>query len=561
MTTTETSHEVEGKEPSDGRRRWVAFGALILAVFMDMLDGNVVSVAIPSIQRTLQASYTDVQWMTAGYVLAFAVVLVTGGRLGDIYGRKRVFQIGLAGFALASLLCGLAVDPAMLIGSRVAQGLMAGLMVPQVLSILHVTFVGAERAKAFAILGIVGGLAATVAPLIGGVVVQLDLFGLSWRPVFLMNVVIAGAALIVGGRHITDSTADRRPRLDLVGMLLSAAVLLLVLVPLTLGHDLGWPAWCTVSVIAAALLAVVFVAHQRRVRRSGSTPLLALELFSARSYVAGNLLNLAVYTFIGMFFLAWYLFMQIGLGWGPLHAGLTALAFCIGAFITSALSVTVLIQKFGRAVLQVGAVVIAAGIGLFLWVLQAQGSDIGTWGMVLPLLLVGLGFGLVAPPIAVFALVDVPQDDAGSASGVINTTQQLGFAVGIALVSLTFLAPLGAGTADVAERLAPGVGTELVAVGLPDARAEAFVASVRACAADRAAEPTTTCGADAELDALPQTADVLSRFRTDLHEQTFVGAFQWALVAALVLSAVVLVLTFVLPRRLAAEQAAVPTTS
>jgi EmrB/QacA subfamily drug resistance transporter len=452
MTTTE-ARQVTSREatPAGDRARWFALVTLLVAVFMDMLDGNVVSVAIPSIQRTLSASYSSIQWISAGYVLAFALMLITGGRLGDIYGRKRIFQTGVVGFVVASLLCGIAVNPEVLIASRLLQGAMAGLMVPQVLSIIHVTFSSSERGKVFAIYGIIGGLAATVAPLIGGVVVQADLFGLGWRPVFLMNVPIGVLGLVAGWKYITESKGEKKTKLDVVGVVLAMGFVVTLLYPLTLGHELGWPAWTFWSLGASVVLLVAFIAFERGKERKDDAPLVPLGLFKARSFAAGNALQLGLFMFTGAFFLAWYLFMQMGLGWTALHAGLTALAFCVGAFITSGMSVTVLVQKFGRTVLQIGAVTAAAGLGFFLLVLS---PEVSTWQMVLPLAIIGLGFGLVAPPITVFALTDVPHEHAGSASGVINTMQQLGLAFGIALVSFVFLTPLDSATGTTAEKFA-----------------------------------------------------------------------------------------------------------
>ncbi|MGW4209590.1 MFS transporter [Lentzea sp. NPDC004789] len=452
MTTTE-ARQVTSREatPAGDRARWFALVTLLVAVFMDMLDGNVVSVAIPSIQRTLSASYSSIQWISAGYVLAFALMLITGGRLGDIYGRKRIFQTGVVGFVVASLLCGIAVNPEVLIASRLLQGAMAGLMVPQVLSIIHVTFSSGERGKVFAIYGIIGGLAATVAPLIGGVVVQADLFGLGWRPVFLMNVPIGVLGLVAGWKYITESRGEKKTKLDVLGVVLAMGFVVTLLYPLTLGHELGWPAWTFWSLGASAVLLVAFIAFERAKERKDDAPLVPLGLFKARSFAAGNALQLGLFMFTGAFFLAWYLFMQMGLGWTALHAGLTALGFCVGAFITSGMSVTVLVQKFGRTVLQIGAVVAAAGLGVFLLVL---GPEVSTWQMLMPLAIIGLGFGLVAPPITVFALTDVPHEHAGSASGVINTMQQLGLAFGIALVSFVFLTPLDSATGTTAEKFA-----------------------------------------------------------------------------------------------------------
>jgi ABC-type amino acid transport system permease subunit len=295
----------------------------------------------------------------------------------------------------------------------------------------------------FAIYGTVGGLAATSGPLIGGVLVQLNIVGLDWRPIFLINVPVGLLGLYFGARHISESKGPADTRLDLVGVLLATVGLLLLLYPLTEGRDLHWPAWCYASMALAVPVLALFAWFERRKAAAQGSPLVPPQLFRARSFVAGQGLQLAIFLFTGAFFLAWYLFMQIGLNWTPLHAGLTALAFCLGAFISSALSVTALVPKFGRAVLQFGAIVLLAGLGAFLAVVEARGARIGTWDMAGPLLVIGIGFGAVASPIPMFALADVRHEDAGSASGLINTMQQLGLTLGIALVSVVFLTPLG----------------------------------------------------------------------------------------------------------------------
>jgi EmrB/QacA subfamily drug resistance transporter len=565
MTTTDTNPDTlpqqmprkagaQNAPPADRKRR-IALVVLLVAVFMDMLDGTVINVAIPVIQRDLGASYPAIQWMSAGYVFAFALLLITGARLGDIYGHKRIFQIGVLGFVVASLLCGIAADPQTLVAWRLLQGAMAGIMVPQVLSIIHVTFPPKQRGPVLAIYGLVGGVAATTAPLIGGLLVNANVFGLEWRPVFLVNVPIGIAGFLLGGRYIAESKAPVSLRLDLVGVAISTIGLLLLMYPLTMGRDLGWPAWTFVSVAAGIVVLVAFVWYERYRERKDGSSLVSLGLFKARSFAAGLSLQVGFFLLTGLFFLSWYLFMQLGLGWSALHAGSTALAFCVGAFLTSAASVTVLVPKFGRAVLQAGAVTMVLGFAVFYWIAGAKGSQIGTWHMVTPLFMLGLGFGAVAAPIPLFALVDVPHRDAGSASGLINTMQQLGLALGIALVGAVFLSPLSGFAAESAETVAPRLRHELVIAGVPDKDADAVVASFRACAVDRFTgdDPTATpvsCRAAASVAHNPRASAVLARFGGRASAETFASAFPIAILSSAVVILVVLLLTFGLPKKL-----------
>ncbi|GAA3230597.1 hypothetical protein GCM10020256_44440 [Streptomyces thermocoprophilus] len=235
MTSTETS--------AVDRRRWFALAIVMTAAFMDLVDVTIVNIAIPSIQEEAGATFSQIQWITAGYALAFAAGLITGGRLGDIHGRKRLFLVGIGGFTLASALCGFAVNPEMLVASRILQGGMAAMMVPQVLSIVHATFPAEERGKVFGLFGAIVGLGAVSGPLLGALLTEWDLFGLAWRPIFLINLPVGIAGLLLGSRFITESRAPRALKLDLVGVALVTLGLLMLLYPLTRGRELGWPVW------------------------------------------------------------------------------------------------------------------------------------------------------------------------------------------------------------------------------------------------------------------------------------------------------------------------------
>ncbi|MEY9488044.1 EmrB/QacA subfamily drug resistance transporter [Streptomyces calvus] len=446
MTFTDTPHAAR---PAAGdRRRWFALAIVMTAAFMDLVDVTIVNIAIPSIQRDEGATFSQIQWITAGYALAFAAGLVTGGRLGDIHGRKRVFLVGIGGFTVASALCGLAVNPEMLVASRILQGAMAALMVPQVLSIVHATFPAHERGKVFGLFGAIVGLGAVSGPLLGALLTQWNLFGLEWRPIFLINLPVGIAGLVLGSRFISESKAPRALKLDLVGVALVTLGLLMLLYPLTRGRELGWPLWGYGSMAGALVVFAALVAYERRKGARDGSPLIELSLFRVKSFAAGIAVQTVFGVSLGVFFLVWTLYMQVGLGWSALRAGLTGVPFSLAVSAAAGASVQLLVPRFGRKVLQAGALVMAAGVLIYIWEAGRYGLSIASWQMALPLVVMGVGMGLIVAPLTDAVLSEVPREHAGSASGLINTVQQMGNALGLGLVSVVFF-----GVID--ERLAP----------------------------------------------------------------------------------------------------------
>ncbi|CQR63543.1 MFS transporter [Streptomyces leeuwenhoekii] len=429
--------------PAGDRRRWFALAIVMTAAFMDLVDVTIVNIAIPSIQRNEGAGFGQIQWITAGYALAFAAGLITGGRLGDIHGRKRIFLFGIGGFTIASALCGLAVNPEMLVASRILQGAMAALMVPQVLSIVHATFPAHERGKVFGLFGAIVGLGAVSGPLLGALLTEWNLFGLEWRPIFLINLPVGIAGLLLGGRFITESKAPRALKLDLVGVALVTLGLLMLLYPLTRGRELGWPLWGYVSMAGAFAVFAALVAYERRKAARDGSPLVELSLFKVKSFAAGIAVQTVFGVGLGIFFLVWTLYMQTGLGWSPLKAGLTGVPFSIAVSTAAGLSVQKLVPRFGRKVLQAGALAFAAGVLLYVWEAGRYGLAITTWQMALPLVVMGLGMGLIVAPLTDAVLSEVPREHAGAASGLINTVQQMGNALGLGLVSVVFFGVIG----------------------------------------------------------------------------------------------------------------------
>ncbi|MFI9393676.1 MFS transporter [Streptomyces bauhiniae] len=441
MTSTEQTSGAD-------RRRWIALAIVMTAAFMDLVDVTIVNIAIPSIQRDEGASFGQIQWITAGYALAFAAGLITGGRLGDIHGRRRLFLLGVGGFTLASALCGFAVDPAMLVTARILQGGMAAMMVPQVLSIVHATFPAHERGKVFGLFGAVVGLGAVSGPLLGALLTEWNLFGLQWRPIFLINLPVGIAAVLLGRRYITESRAPRALKLDLVGVTLVTLGLLMLLYPLTRGRELGWPLWGHLLMAGSLPVFAALVAYERRKAARDGSPLVELSLFRVRSFAAGIAVQTVFGVALGVFFLVWTLYMQIGLGWSVLRAGLTGVPFSLAVSTAAALSVQFLVPRFGRKVLQAGALTMGLGVLLYIWESDRYGLAIASWQMALPLVVMGVGMGLIVAPLTDAILSEVPREHAGSASGLLNTVQQMGNALGLGLVSVVFFG-------QIADRLTP----------------------------------------------------------------------------------------------------------
>ncbi|HEX9537762.1 MAG TPA: MFS transporter [Streptosporangiaceae bacterium] len=493
------------------RRRWLTLAVLLLAAFMNLLDISIVNIAIPSIQRDLHASYADIQWALAGYTLAYALVLITGGRLGDTFGRKRLFLIGVTGFTIMSALCGAAQSPGMLIASRVLQGAMGAIMIPQVLSVIQVIFPPGERIKALAGFGVTAGLGTVSGPLLGGLLTEHSLLGLGWRSIFLINVPIGIFAVAAAAVLVRESRAPRPPRLDPVGVALISAALLLLLYPLVQGRQFGWPTWTFVSMAASAPVFALFVAYERvKTRRDGS-PLVQLSLFSQRSFSVGMAIAVTFFLGITSFALILTLFLQTGLGFTPLHAGLTFLPFSGGVLLASGAAAR-LAPRFGRGVTMTGALVMAAGMAGLIATVHHYGAAVTTWEMVPALVVAGLGMGSVLAPLADILLAGVPHQHAGSASGLLNTGFQVGASIGIAVIGVIFFGLLGSQSGPAATAVTPQLRTGLAVAGVPAQFSGRIVTQFRSCLYGRlvAADPTTTpasCRRGGAEAALPASAN------------------------------------------------------
>ena len=497
-----------GEEASP--RRWLTLVVLLLAAFMNLLDVSIVNIAVPSIQRNLGASYADVQWALAGFTLAYALVLITAGRLGDTFGRKRLFLIGVAGFTVMSALCGAAQSPGQLIAFRVVQGAMGGIMIPQVLAVIQVMFPPAERIKALAGFGVTAGLGTVSGPLLGGLLIQGNLFGLDWRPIFLINVPVGLVALAASALLVRESRAPNPPKLDPVGVILLSAALLLALYPLVQGRQLGWPAWTFGSMAASVPVLAAFIGYERIKARKDGSPLVQLRLFGQRAFSVGIAIAMTFFLGVTSFALILTLFLQIGLGFTALHAGLTFLPFSGGVLLASGAAAR-LAPKFGRGVTMTGALVIAAGMAGLILIVRHYGQAVTTAELLPALIVAGLGMGAVLAPLADILLAGVRKEDAGSASGVFNTSIQLGASIGVAVIGVIFFGLLGTQSGPAAASVAPQLRNTLVAAGLPRGATAPVVSAFRGCLHDRmvASDPTATpssCHQSAAATALPDSA-------------------------------------------------------
>jgi EmrB/QacA subfamily drug resistance transporter len=423
--------------PDPYPRRWLALAVLLLAMAMDLIDTTIVNIALPAIRDDLGAGPAELEWIVAGYTLAFALGLITGGRLGDVYGRRLVFLLGVVGFTLVSVLCGVAWSPETLIAARLAQGAFAALMVPQVLSTINVGFPPSERAKAYGLYGAFAGIATVSGPLVGGVLVEADLFGLGWRPIFLLNVPVGIVTVIAAIALVPESRDARPPRLDLAGVGLVTIALVLLLYPLVQGREAGWPAWTFASLAASLPAFALFAAHQARRARSGASPLVPLALFRERAFTGGVLAALMFFSGVAGFFLVLTLALQVGLGLPPLHTALTFLPWSVGIAAAAGASIQ-LAPRLGRRLTTAGALAMAAGMAALLLAVDRAGGDLDSWSLAPGLLVCGLAMGMVAPTLVDVTLTGVRDRDAGSASGVLNTAVQLGGAIGVALIGVVF---------------------------------------------------------------------------------------------------------------------------
>lgn len=452
-------------EDTRNTARWTGLFAVLAAMIMNILDGTVVNVAAPAIQQELGSSNAQIQWTAAVYTLALAVGVLTGGRLGDLYGRRRMMLLGTAGFVTASLLCAAAWSPEALIAARVAQGLCGAVMIPQSFGLIRDLFPPDEIGKAFGALGPVIGFSTILGPVVAGTLVDADLLGSSWRMVFAINLPLGAFAFVAGRRHLprhSGTATDRR--LDLVGAPLAGAGMLLLLYPLVQGRELGWPAWVFGMLAASVVVLVAFVAQQRGRSRRGLMPLVELSVLARRSYAAGVLFVIVFFGGIVGFSLSMGLFLQLGQGLSPLRASLTMAAWAVGAFVGSAFAAMTM-ARLQRRILHLGLAIMTVGSGWTWLVVERDGIHVGATALALPLLAYGIGMGMIFVPLFDIIMGEVEDHEVGSAAGLLESLQQLGASLGVAALGTVFFSTLDPVPSP--ERFVDAIGTvTLVSIGL-----------------------------------------------------------------------------------------------
>lgn len=430
------------RQPSE-RGQWTILAVVMSGFFMILFDGTMMNVAIPPLQQDLSATYSQAQWMISGYALAYGLLLIPAGRIGDRFGHRRLFITGLTGFTLVSVLCGTAGSTDQVVAWRVVQGSMAGLMNPATLALIHAVFRSAERGRAFAWYGTTAGAASALGPVLGGLLISWNVAGLGWRPIFLLNAPV-GAVTLVAALRVLPARRNYGGSVDLIGAMLLTLALVLVIYPLIQGYAVGWPVWMFVSLAVAVPVLAAFIVWQVRRQRAGATPLTDVRLFRIRSFAVGVAITLSLFVSFASLQFALSVYLQLGLGASSVAAAMALLPFAIGAFNGSSVS-DIAVRRFGRRALLLGAILLALGtVGVIVTIHDVRTHVDALW-LAPNTLAGGIGAMLLGAPIINVILTDAPGQDAGSVGGVIATAQRCGQALGIAIVGTALFAMLPAG--------------------------------------------------------------------------------------------------------------------
>ena len=433
--------DVGGDDP----RRWRMLWSCLAAGFMTMLDISIVNIALPSIQQAIGATGSQLQWVLTGYAVVFGLVLVPAGRLGDSFGRKRLFLLGLVLFTLGSLGCGVSQSPTMLVVTRILQGLGAGTLSPQMTAIINSEFRGAERGRAYGLFGSIVGVSTAAGPLLGGVIIDFVPLTGSWRYIFLVNIPVAAVAFVLGLRLIPARGGAGRQRTDWVGTVLLGTTVVLVLLAVQERDVLGWPLVVAAGVVAA-FLAAVFVRWERRYADRGGLPLVRPGLMRVPDFGVGLLLSTLYFAGFTSIFMVLTLYLQQGLQYGPLAAGLAQTPFALASAVGAPLAGRATARK-GPAIVLQGLAMMITGLLLVVAVVQLVAPAVGRgWTgllLVVPLLVAGFGSAAVISPNVNLTLAHIDAGDAGSASGVFQMFQRLGGGIGLAVVSSVFFVYVG----------------------------------------------------------------------------------------------------------------------
>ena len=446
------------------RSRGVATTVLMVATFMDLMDSTITNVALPTIGKNLGATPEQLEWTVAGYVIAFATLLITGGRLGDIFGHRRIFVIGIVGFTLASLGAALSQTGDLLVAARVLQGGFAGIMMPQVLSSVQVMFAPEERAPVLGIIGSLSALGAVGGLILGGWLVTADLLGMGWRSIFLVNVPIGVVLVVAALLFVPRSRSEHPLRPDLVGVLLGGVGVFLVVFPLTDGRAAGWAWWIWAMLTMSPFVIVAFVWQQGRMLKAHKAPLLPLPLFRDRGFASGQLVQVLSSIGNGGYVLILLYYVQSALGFTALAAGLTLLPFALGSMAAAPLAILAT-KRIGKWAVLLGGIVQAAALTWVMWTIWTAGAALTGWDVTVPLTLVGAGMMTLIMPLTSITLESVPTPDAGAASGTLTTFGQIGMVLGVALAGSVFFGILQ-DTADARDAVTTALWVPIVAYGL-----------------------------------------------------------------------------------------------
>lgn len=564
MSTEHPTHSAQHHASKfTSRQRTIALIVVALAFVMDLLDTTIVNIAIPSIQADLGASYATIQWLIAGYALSFAVLLITGGRMGDVFGYKKLFLIGVSGFTLASLLSGLAWTSEVLIVARLIQGTMAALMVPQVMSLMQVMFKPKERAGVMGLFGALAGVAASLGPVIGGILIHFNIAGLEWRPIFLINVPIGLFAIWAAFRYLPEGKSSHPLKIDIWGTGIIIIAMLLLVFPLIQGRELDWPVWVFVMMAFSLPALFLFAKWQKYKDQKDGSALIAPILFKTGSFVKGLTVNLVFQSAMAGFFLPFTLLLQIGLGYEVILAAVTGIPTAVGISLAIGLFGQKLIPKLGRYSLTVGAVIMAIGLATTYLFVHQNGLDTSPWMFIPGLLITGSGMGLIMAPIFAVTLTDVDVRHAGSASGVLNTIQQLGGAIGIAVVGVIFFGQLTMHSDASFTSVESNIRTELTKAQVPTQAQTPILDGVRECFNDRSKQKdaTETPESCKTLESQPKNpasekiATVITDGVKEANADNFINAFRAGTIYEGVLIALTFILSFMLPRHIRPEAA------
>ena len=446
------------------RSRGIATTVLMVATFMDLMDSTITNVALPTIGKNLEATPEQLEWTVAGYVIAFATLLITGGRLGDIFGHRRIFVIGIVGFTLASLGAALSQTGDLLVTCRVLQGGFAGIMMPQVLSSVQVMFAPEERAPVLGIIGSLSALGAVGGLILGGWLVTADLLGMGWRSIFLVNVPIGVALVVAALLFVPRSRSEHPLRPDLVGVVLGGVGVFLVVFPLTDGRAVGWAWWIWAMLITSPFVIAAFVWQQRRMLKAHKAPLLPLPLFRDRGFASGQLVQVLSSIGNGGYVLILLYYVQSALGFTALAAGLTLLPFALGSMAAAPLAIFAT-KRLGKWAVLLGGIVQAAALTWVMWTIWTAGAALTGWDVTAPLTLVGAGMMTLIMPLTSITLEAVPTPDAGAASGTLTTFGQIGMVLGVALAGSVFFGILQ-DTADARDAVTTALWVPIIAYGL-----------------------------------------------------------------------------------------------